>query len=44
VIDVRVTEEGMGHVVEVDPDGIHRVGEPTPSRSGDGSFRGKTFP
>lgn len=33
VVDVRVTEQGVGDIGEGDADGIHRVGEPAPGGS-----------
>jgi len=30
VVDVRVAEQGVGHVFELDADGVHRIGEPAP--------------
>ena len=30
VVDVRVAEQGVGHVFEIDTDGVHRIGEPAP--------------
>ena len=31
VVDVRVAQQGVGHIGEGDADGIHRIGKPAPS-------------